>query len=376
MENSEKYYDRNLESNISVSDILNLETRPEDEKESFGRLSKRHIDHGEVSLMVRVPYSSPTSSDNEENVTSIETDDDEEDTFVPFDVSVFRNKSIDNNIQADCKTLPTTTRQNRRKSACTCKCKQEEKDCKVPNKRKGSPRAASPAIPSREFNFPSSTENKLRTFKSEDCFGNMQKIRLRRSQSAQTSRTLHNSNSHYSTFRPQSAMNYQTPAKKLIVPNILNIQPENILKKHNLTVGRQTVKTLQYINDLHQKERNMKQERKKQLLSSRVVLSEGLEDLCISSSVRPQSATFSTGRQKPGRNVNQLNYNQQYRIPKEILKKEIEDVAKVNISCIDACQEPINRSSNKNEDRAKNISGSSLISRSRTANVLHRVKFQ
>ena len=381
------------QQDVNVLDILKLETKSKNNGDEGNSLfySKKH-DFNELSerIMVRVPYSSTISSDNEEENDRVT---DYNSSFIPFDVSVFKTK-VKNKLKGDEMLLLSEMKPESKiqhsnriskkceKVQCKCKCALIAKSRKALIETKRDTQIASPAVPSREFNF-TIPNTKLRTQRSDDCFGNLQKIKLRRSLSAQNFRTVNNSKTHYSTFRPQSAINptttTTTTTKKLTVPKVLNIQPENIFKEHTLPVGRQTMKTLRYINNLHQKELIMRKEKSRQSLSTMVVLSEDLEDLCIKPVInRPQSAQpvmFSSRRWEKSGEKLVGDYQQEYRISaRDRLKKEIDDVARVNCSCND--QEPNTIDSClKNEKRKISSSASSKIC-IKSNKVLQRVKFE
>lgn len=293
-------------------------------------------------IMIHVPYSSsPISSDNDEEKDVTMDDSDDDYTSIPFSISTYFNKGEENLNDEISKVEVENKIQHSQQfvqQRCACKCRCSSSISKVMCGTKCIP--TSPAIPSREFNFPI-PKSRLRTDRSEDCFGNLQKIKFRRSTSAQNFCGLNNSKTHYSTFRPQSAITPSTSEKKLTVPKVLNIQPDNIFKEHTLPVGRQTMKTLQYINKLHQKELILREEKNKLRYSSMVVLSEDLNDLCIKPLVttRPQSAhpvmNPSQRRrwEKSGDKLLNSSYHQEYRLSKkEKLRKDIDHVAQLNCS--------------------------------------------
>ena len=351
-----KPYDGNNQQQIAdVSDILKSKipslSKTSDSKKSFmNKLPNEHDDfinnneHPE-KIMIYVPYSSPVSSEHdEEEDKTTESDDDY--TSVPFSISVYNNNDKEHLKNEDEILLSKAEAKNKTQFSqkfvhqrCTCKCKCSGSISKAPKtvyETKCVP--TSTAIPSSEFNFPI-PKSRLRTDRSEDCFGNVQKIKLGRSISAQSFRS-NNSKTHYSTFRPQSAISPTASAKRLTVPKILNIQPDNIFKEHTLPVGKQTMKTLQYINKLHRKEMILREEKSKQHCSSMVVLSEDLNDLCIKPLVmtRPQSAhpVMNSSQRRWEKSEGKLlhsYHHQEYRLSrKEKLKKDIDHVAQLNCS--------------------------------------------
>jgi len=103
------------------------------------------------------------------------------------------------------------------------------------------------------------------------------------------------------------------PSKKLIIPNVLNFQPSNVLKGHSLSVGNQTIRTLSYMNYLHRKENQIRKQKNISYPKNIVIPNHMNTDFCI-------TASKATNEKKEGLSCDTYGEN-------------IENIALVNRFC-------------------------------------------
>uniref|UniRef100_A0A7M5WU95 Uncharacterized protein n=2 Tax=Clytia hemisphaerica TaxID=252671 RepID=A0A7M5WU95_9CNID len=333
--------------NVTLSDVLDVNLGVQ-LKEKQQILSTREKNFDKVfapstpGLEIRVPCTTPISDDDSSD--SYESDDEGLIPVLPF-VMVNKNqkhlsqnnkmilkKIHEKNLSVSSKAINDRERLTEKQTAkiakcssivkCKCEChitKPSNVNKKTNESSKSKEIRPSSALSTKEFTF--SLPNERLNVRKQN-----KPPMMRRSFSSQNLRPT----SHYTKYssnRPYSALpRTSEKPKQLLIPKILNIQPSVMLKGHSLPVGKHTVKTLNYMHHLHQRERTLSKKINHQHSEIEICkTNNSFESLSISPSTR--ASTLNTNNVKDNCD---LNTNQGHRLSKHQLGEDIQNVATVN----------------------------------------------